>query len=145
MLYRAYKVSNSWNFFDQEKQTIHNLSMKNLYPSYLIDKEIKKFKIANLLQRKTPISFITTKVFLTTNYHTLALIQIVSVLLDVLPSKDCLPVALKYFLCINLLVQDVNPVTLEKPNVIYKQRSGNIYKQVLNLTFFNTGMRILIA
>ena len=42
-VHRAFKISSSWNFFDQEKQTIKNLLMKNLYPSYLIDKEIKKF------------------------------------------------------------------------------------------------------
>ena len=43
LLHRAFEISSSWNFFDQEKQTIKNLLMKNLYPSYLIDKEIKKF------------------------------------------------------------------------------------------------------
>ena len=43
LVHHAFKISSSWNFFDQEKQTIKNLLMKNLYPSYLIDKEIKKF------------------------------------------------------------------------------------------------------
>ena len=42
LLHCAFKVSSSWNFFDQEKQKIENLLMKNLHPSYLIDKEIKK-------------------------------------------------------------------------------------------------------
>ena len=48
-------------------------------------------------------------------------------------------------LCTNLLVQDVNPVTLGKPNAIYQQGSRNIFKLIKNLTFFNTWMRILIA
>ena len=41
-------------------------------------------------------------------------------------------------LCTNLLVQDVNPVTLGKPNAIYQQGSRNICKLIQNLTFFNT-------
>ena len=36
--HHAFEISSSWNFFEQEKQ-----KMKNLYPSYLIDKEIKTF------------------------------------------------------------------------------------------------------
>ena len=43
LLHHAFEISSSWNFFDQEKQKIKNLLMKNLYPSYLIDKEIKTF------------------------------------------------------------------------------------------------------
>ena len=41
MVHRAFRISSSWNFFDQEKK-IKNLLLKNLYSSYLIDKEIKK-------------------------------------------------------------------------------------------------------
>ena len=43
LLHRAFEISSSWNFFDQEKRKIKNLLMKNLYPSHLIDKEIKTF------------------------------------------------------------------------------------------------------
>ena len=43
LLHRAFKISCCWNFFNQEKQKIKNLLMKNLCPSYLIDKEIKTF------------------------------------------------------------------------------------------------------
>ena len=43
LLHRAFEISSYWNFFDQEKQKIKNLLMKNLYPSYLIEKEIKTF------------------------------------------------------------------------------------------------------
>ena len=39
----GFEISSSWNIFDQEKQQMKNLLMKTLYPSYLIDKEIKKF------------------------------------------------------------------------------------------------------
>ena len=35
LLHRAFEISSSWNFFDQEKEKIKNLLMKNLYPSYL--------------------------------------------------------------------------------------------------------------
>ena len=40
---RAFEISSSWNFFDQEKRKIKNLLMKNLHPSSLMDKEIKTF------------------------------------------------------------------------------------------------------
>ena len=43
MLHYAFKISSFWNFFDQEKQNIKNLLMENVYPSYLINKETKKF------------------------------------------------------------------------------------------------------
>ena len=46
-------ISSSWNAFDQEKQTIKNLLMKNLYPSYLIDKEIF-IQSKNFLEEKFP-------------------------------------------------------------------------------------------
>ena len=48
-------------------------------------------------------------------------------------------------LCTNLLVQDVNPVKLGKPNAIYQQKSRNTCKLIQNLTFVNTWMKILIA
>ena len=43
LLQRAFGISSSWNFFGQEKKLIKNLLMNNLYPFYLLDKEIKKF------------------------------------------------------------------------------------------------------
>ena len=43
LLHHAFEISSSWNFFDQEKQKIKNLLMKNFYPSYLINREIKIF------------------------------------------------------------------------------------------------------
>ena len=42
-LHRAFEISSSWNFFDQEKRKIKNLLMNNLHPSCLMDKEIKTF------------------------------------------------------------------------------------------------------
>ena len=54
--------------------------MKNLYPSYLIDKDIKKLlenKFTTKENTNIPILIITRKTFITTNYHTLILIQIV--------------------------------------------------------------------
>ena len=43
LLYCTLEISSSWNFFDQEKQNIENLLMRNLYPSYISDKENKTF------------------------------------------------------------------------------------------------------
>ena len=43
LLHCAYEISSSWNFFDPETQAIKKLLMTSLYPSYLVDKEIKKF------------------------------------------------------------------------------------------------------
>ena len=136
--------------------------MKNLYPSYLINEEIKIFLEKKLLLRKTPILFIITKAFLTTNYYTLVHIQTVlrkkfmsyvkrfaktPLLNFFFHHSNCRTYFLQTIfcqllgsplLCINLLVQDVNPVTLGKPNVIYQQGSRNICKLIQNLTFFNT-------
>ena len=39
----AFEISSSWDLFNQEKQTIKNLLMNNLYPSYIVDNKIKKF------------------------------------------------------------------------------------------------------
>ena len=41
-LHRVFEMISSWNLFDQEKQEIKNLLIKNLYSSYLIVKDIKK-------------------------------------------------------------------------------------------------------
>ena len=43
MLHGVLGISSSWNFFDQEKQNIENFLMRNLYSSYIIDKENKTF------------------------------------------------------------------------------------------------------
>ena len=52
LLHHAFEISSSWNFFDKEKQKIKNLLIKNLYPSYLIDKEIKIFLENKLTTKK---------------------------------------------------------------------------------------------
>ena len=44
LLHRAYEISSSWNFFDQETETIKSLLKKNSHPSYLINEEIKKIR-----------------------------------------------------------------------------------------------------
>ena len=71
LLHRGFEISSSWTFSDQEKQTITNLSIKNFYPSYLIDEK----SFLEKLLRKTPILFITRKSFFTKNYHTLVLFK----------------------------------------------------------------------
>ena len=42
LLHRVFEISSSMNFFDQEKQTIKTLLIKNLYLSYIIEKDFKK-------------------------------------------------------------------------------------------------------
>ena len=131
MLHCAFRTR---NLFDQEKQTIKNLLMKNLYPSYLINsKKSKNFYRTNLLLRKTPILFITRKAVLTRNYHILVLIQTVlrkefisyvkqfakAPMLNLFfHDSNCRTYFLQKIvcqllwsplLCTNLLVQDVNP------------------------------------
>ena len=56
LLDRAFQISDSWNFFDQEKK-IKNLLLKNLYPSYLIDKEIKKKENTNINHNNKSVSY----------------------------------------------------------------------------------------
>ena len=162
----------SWNFFDQGKQKIKNLLKKNLYPSYLIDKDIKKLLENKFITKENtniPTMIITRKTFITTNYHTLILIQIVprKKIMSYVKHFAKTPMLKLFFhhsncrtyflqkivcqllwsplLCTNLLVQDVNPVTLGKPNAIYQQKSRNTCKLIQNLTFVNTWMKILIA
>ena len=77
LLHCAFEISSSWNFFDQKKQKIKNILMKNLYPSDLIDREIKTFLENKFTTKENTNTEITTKPFLTANYHTLVLIQTV--------------------------------------------------------------------
>ena len=107
---------------------------------------------------------ITPKAFLTTNYHTLVLIQtvprkkfmsyvkhfaktpMVKLFLHHLNCTICFlqNIVCQLFwsplLCTNLLVLDVNPLTLGKPNSICPQGWSKICKLIQNLTFFNTWM-----
>ena len=69
LLHRAFEISSSWNFFDQEKQAIKNLLMKNLYPSNLIDTEIKKMLENKFTTKKNTNIVHNNKMFLNTNYY----------------------------------------------------------------------------
>ena len=156
LLQRAFGISSSWNFFGQEKKLIKNLLINNLYPFYLFDKKIKKFleyqfttnentsivhnnksvsdyKLPHIASysnspkkkkfyvkyfAKTPI----LKLFFhRSNCRTYFLQTIVSQLLW------------SPFLRANLLVKDVNPAILRKPNTIYQQGSRSICKLIQNL------------
>ena len=169
MFHRDFEISSSWNFFGQEKQTIKNLLMKNLYQSYLIDKKIKKFlenkfstkENTNIVHNNKSVSYYklpyigsysnSTKKKLYELCKTFCKNTNVKL---VFHHSNCRTYFLqKIFcqllwsplLCTNLLVQCVNPATLGKPNAIYQQGSRNICKLIQNLTVFNTWMRILIA
>ena len=169
LLHRAFEISSSWNFFDQEKRKIKNLLMKNLYPSYLIDKEIKTFlenkfttkENTNIDHNNKSVSYYklpyigsysnSTKKKIMSYVKHFAKTPILKLFFHHLncrtyfPQKIVCQLLWSPLLCTNLLVQDVNPVTLGKPNAIYQQGSRNICKLIQNLTFFNTWMRILIA
>ena len=43
LTHRAFEICSSWSLFDQECNKIKTLLLKNMYPSNLIDKEIKKY------------------------------------------------------------------------------------------------------
>ena len=52
LTHRAYEICSSWTLFDQECVKIKSLLLKNMYPSYLVDKEIKKYldhKFSNVI------------------------------------------------------------------------------------------------
>ena len=121
LLHRDFEISSSWNSLDQEKRQIKNLLMKNLYPSRLIDKEIKTFLENKLTTKENTNIDHTNK---SVSYYKLPYIGSYSnstkkkihelrktfcentnlkiafspfKLQDLFSSKDCLPVALKSF------------------------------------------------
>ena len=43
LIYRTNKISSSWTSFNEEISNAKHLLMKNMYPSYLIDIQVKRF------------------------------------------------------------------------------------------------------
>ena len=43
LIHRTYEISSSWASFNEEISNVNHLLMKNMYPSYLIDKQFKRF------------------------------------------------------------------------------------------------------
>ena len=43
LIHRTYEISSSWTSFNEEISNVKHLLMKNMYPSYLIDKQVKRF------------------------------------------------------------------------------------------------------
>ena len=43
LLHRTYEISSSWILFNEEISNVKDMLMKNMYPSHLIDKEVKCF------------------------------------------------------------------------------------------------------
>ena len=142
--------------------------MKNLYPSYLIDKEIKTFlenkfttkENTNIDHNNKSVSYYKLPYIGSYSNSTKKNYELCKTFCKntnvklffhhsncrtYFPEKIVCQLLWSPLLCTNLLVQDVNPVTLGKPNAIYQQGSRNICKLIQNLTFFNTWMRILIA
>ena len=43
LIHRTYEISSSWASFNEEISNVKHLLMKNMYPSYVIDKQVKRF------------------------------------------------------------------------------------------------------
>ena len=43
LIHRTYEKSISWTSFNEEFSNFKHLLMRNIYPSYLIDKQVKRF------------------------------------------------------------------------------------------------------
>ena len=43
LIHRTYEISSSWTSFNKEISNIKHLLMKNIYPSHLINKQVKRF------------------------------------------------------------------------------------------------------
>ena len=41
LIHRAYEISSSWTSFNKEISNVKHLLIKNMYPSYLIDQQVK--------------------------------------------------------------------------------------------------------
>ena len=136
--------------------------MKNLYPSYLIDKEIKKFlenkfttkENTNIVHNNKSVSYYKLPYIGSYSNSTkkkiyelcktfckssnVKLVFSLFKLQNLLSSKDCLPVALKFFVLYKMTGVGFQSCYIGKQNAIYQQGSRNICKLIQNLTFFNT-------
>ena len=74
LTHRAFEICSSWSLFDQECNKIKTLSLKNMYPSNLIDKEIKKY--LNKKFTDNTIENRDNKIVVIINYHLLVRILI---------------------------------------------------------------------
>ena len=59
LIHRTYQISSSWTSFNEEISNVKHLLMKNMYPSYVIDKQVKrflhnKFPLIIVMQLKNP-------------------------------------------------------------------------------------------
>ena len=43
LIHRTYEISSSWTSFNEDISNVKHMLMKNMYPSYLIDKQVKHF------------------------------------------------------------------------------------------------------
>ena len=43
LIHPTYEISSSWTSFNEEISNVKHLLMKNMYPSYVIDKQVKRF------------------------------------------------------------------------------------------------------
>ena len=50
---RSFKISNNWNSFHNDIESIKSTRIKNAYPLFLINKVIKKTSIISCLITKT--------------------------------------------------------------------------------------------
>ena len=43
LIHRTYEISSSWASFNEDISNVKHVLMKNMYPSYLIDKQVNRF------------------------------------------------------------------------------------------------------
>ena len=67
LIHRTYEISSSWTSFNEEISNVKHLLMKNMYPSYLIDKLVERF----LHKRFSTNNYNAVKESKTTLYHKL--------------------------------------------------------------------------
>ena len=143
LIHRIYEIGSSWTSFNEEISNVKPLLIKNMYPSYLIDKQIKS-SLNNKFSTSTCNAVKESK---TTLYYKLPYTDPFSnntnKKVKELCKKFCknYSISIVFFTNIRLFtrwsgilyciqfffVQDVNPVILVKLNVIYLQWLMNIW------------------
>ena len=134
LIHRTYEISSSWASFNEEISNIKHLLMKNMYPSYLFDKQVNRF----LHNKFSTNDCNAVKESKTTLYYKLPYIgsfsndtikktkevckkfcknSNINIVFLLLKLVTCLRV--KTLLYTSLFVQDVNPVISVKLNAIY--------------------------
>ena len=94
LIHRTYEISSSWTSFNEEISNVKHLLMKNMYPSYLIDKQVKRYIGSFSINTKNKIKELCKKFCKNSNIN-IPFYPFKTG--DLFSCKDCLPSALKSF------------------------------------------------